>query len=535
MPDEKPTIFLASSVFEAMLLSLRTLTANDKQKMKAAIETQTTPAEPDLAGFFTVYRHASQEERGKMIEALNEPPPAKPPLPDAIASEEEIRATLTLFKLMTKTIREHIAAALDTGFDCLTKDELYAYGQFAALVTATEGEYDGELADLFGITPERIAALRVSELEAPPEQYDLFRDPIEQKKAEAARKLKKLFPMSQTAGYNAIIAITAKNSEVEKAAQATKNEAGEDIVKFKATMTRRNKKGHASVTVETESKDLKILENKERILKQCETAAAYWRTSTKKLLDYSIICLTAQNTHVKAGKMIDLKEIETLISFTLEDWGRLRGVPLTDASIDNERARVKEDCETLLHTHFHWEKKSRGGRVDRWGGLNPIQKAEIKNNQISIRLSQDFSAYLLQAPISPYRIKLLSTDERNPNAYALARKLGDYANIKNNSDRHKNKPIENQYKISVEALLDCTSIPKLNKVEKGNYRLQIITPFLKAMEEAERVLELDWGFVSDEAEPQIIDKNPPKKIEDFLKAYIVFSFRDEESLQKKPE
>ena len=232
------------------------------------------------------------------------------------------------------------------------------------------------------------------------------------------------------------------------------------------------------------------------------------------------------------GKQVDLKEIETLISFPLEEWCRLRGVPLTESSIDKERAITKEDGETLLHTHFHWEKKTKGGRIDRWGGLNPIQKFEIKNNQISIRLSQDFSAYLLQAPISPYRIKLLSTDERNPNAYALARKLGDYANIKANSDRKKGKALENQYKISVEALLDCTSIPKVKDVENYAYKLQIITPFLKAMNEAERVLELEWGFVSDGEGVQIIDKNPPKKIDEFLKAYIVYSFKDGESFRE---
>lgn len=522
MPDEKPTIFLASSVFEAMLLSLRTLTANDKKKMKAAIETQTTPAEPDLAGFFTVYRHASQEERGKMLEALNTPPPTKPPLPDATANADEIHATMTLFKLMSKTIRDHIAAALDTGFDSLSKDELFAYGQFVALVTATEGEHDGELADLFGIKPERIAALRASELETEPEQGDLFYSSVEQKREEARKKLC-IRPISQTAGYNEIISITAKNSDVNANEKTT--ESGEPGVAV--TMFRKNKRGHASVTVEFEIKE----QDEAKIKQQVDTALASWRTSTKKMLDYAVIKLTEQNTHVKRGKKVDLREINTLITFSLEDWCKLRGAPITEASLDHERTRAKEDCDTLVHTHFKWEKKSRG-RLDKYDGLNPIQRAVVENNQISIRLSQDLSAYMLQAPISPYRIKLLSTDERNPNAYALARKLGDYANIKSNSDKRQNKPAENQYKISVSALLECTSILKPEAVSNGDYKQKIITPFLSAMNEAERVLDITWGFVLEDEKSQIIDKTPPKKIDAFMGAYIVYSFNDIESLRE---
>ena len=531
MPTENPSIFLSSSVFEAMLLSMRTLTATDKKKMQEAIETKTTPAEPDLAGFFTVYRHANSEEQEKMLDALKTPPPSNPPLPDATATADEIKAVMTLFKLISNITRDHIAAALDTGFDSLTKDELFVYGQFIALVTATEGEFDGELADLFGITPERIAMLRASELEIEPEQGDLFYSSVEQKKEEARKKLC-IRPISQTAGYNEIIAITAKNSEVSSTANPSKNKAGEEVLKLSSTMTRKNKKGHASVTVETERKDLLYIKNEEQIRRECEAAAAFWRTSTKKMLDYAVIKLTAQNTHVKRGKQIELKEIETLVSFTLEEWCSLRGAPTTEASLDHERTRAKEDCETLLHTHFQWEKKGRGGRVDRWQGLNPIQEAKVENNQISIRLSQSFSAYLLQAPISPYRIKLLSTDERNPNAYALARKLGDYANIKTNADKHKNKPIENQYKISVAALLDCTSILRPETVKDGAYKKQIISPFMSAMTEAERVLNINWGFVLDNDEAQLIDKNPPKKIDEFMHAYIVYSFNDFEPLKE---
>ena len=514
--EDKPTIFLGSSIFEAMLFSLRVLTANDKRKMTEAIEKGITPPEGDLAGFYTVYRHATKEEKNKMLEAIATPPPEKPPVPDADAANN--RAILTLLRLMAKPSRDHIAAALDSGLDSLTKEELFAHGQLVAMVTCTEGEHDAEIADVLGISLERIAALRARELATPPEQEDFFRDPIAQKKEEARRKIRRVFPISQTAGYNALLSITPKNSDLDgEKKTVTKN--GKEINIVSVTLTKKNRRGETKLTLE------KKRETDAKIEEQYEAAASCWRTSAKKMLDYSVIKLTEKNPHIKRGSTVDIREIDTLVSWSLEDWCKLRDKPLTESSIEHERVRAKEDCETLVGTHFAWSTRGKGG-FKQFTFMNPLQTAEVKGGQVTIRLSQDFSRYLLEAPVSPYRRKMLSTDERNPNAYALARKLGDFANIKDNSDRRRKIPIENQYKIGVLALIECTSIPKPEAVENGDYRQRIVTPFLIAMEEAERVLDIDWGFVSDIEESQIIDKIPPKRIEDFMSAYIVYSFKD---------
>jgi len=516
--EGKPTIFLASSVFEAMLLSLRVMTANDKHKMTEAIEKGITPTEADLAGFYTVYRHATKEEKNKMLEAIRTSPPQNPPVPDATSDTANNRAILTLTRLMAKPSRDHIAAALDTGLDTLSKDELFVHGQLLAMITCTEGELDSEISEILGITLEKISALRARELATPPEQEDFFRDPVAQKKEEARRKIRRMFPISQTAGYNALLSITPKNSDLEGEKKTiTKN--GEQIDIVSVTLTKKNRRGETKLTLE------KRRETDEKIKEQCEAAAACWRTSAKKMLDYSVIKLTEKNPHIKRGSTVDIREIDTLVSWSLEDWCKLRDKSTSETSLEHERVRAKEDCETLVGTHFAWSTRGKGG-FKQFTFMNPLQSAVVKGGQITIRLSQDFSRYLLEAPVSPYRRKMLSTDERNPNAYALARKMGDFANIKDNSDRRKKIPFENQYKISVSALIECTSIPKPEAVENGDYRQRIVTPFLIAMEEAERVLDIDWGFVSDIEESQIIDKIPPKRIEDFMAAYIVYSFKD---------
>lgn len=522
--------FLGKTEFEAMLLALRVMTATDKRKMREAIENKKNPAEFELVGLYTVYRHATEEEKKLMLEAIATPPPEKPPYPDSITPQtlEDQRAALIVFRLMAKKIREHIAAALDTGLDTLTKEEFYMYGQFVALATCTDGEIDGDLAEIFDISKEKVAELRARELATPPEQYDFFRDPVTQKKEEARRKLRRSFAMSQTSGYNALMAINPKNAEMGVTERTETKENTPPVDMLSVSLTKRNRRGSATLTIERRKEENALIEA------QCEAAAARWRTSAKKMLDYAVIKLTEKNPHIKRGTLVDIREIDTLVSWTLEDWCRLRGRPLTEASLDHERARGKEDCDTLVGTHFAWTEKGRRG-AKAYKFLNPLQYAEIKNNVISIRLSQDFSRVLLEAPIMHYRRKMLSTDERNPNAYAIARKLGDFANIKDTSDRRKKIPIENQYKISVSALIDCTSIPNPEKVPNYNYRILIVNPFLLAMEEAERVLDIEWGFVSDIEEAQIVDKTPPKKIESFMSAYIVYSFKDVDKMQDATE
>lgn len=486
-----------------------------------------------------------------------------------IITPEDANAALILLRMGDHGYRDHIAKMLEAGtFEPMaekdsvicqrlayrdkTAEELtkaiesetravkMLYDHVIALIVCTDGERDEEIATILGLSPEKISEARARELAKPPEEgeLDLFGDQIAQKKEEARRKLIKLRPISSTPGYNGILEISAKNNDSFEGG-ITANPKNENTKMLSATMKKRNRRGESELTVRRElsPEELKALEaaakkDRERFdtlfKPELEAVASRWRTSTKKMLDYSVIKLNEKNTHLKRGKLIDIREIDTLVTFTLEEWCNLRGKPNTEATLDFERTRAKEDCQTLADLQFRWSE--RRGHKKNYTFFNPIQLAELKGNRINIRLAQDLAKYLLQAPISQYMMKLLSTDERNPNAYALARKLGDFANIKDNASRKKKKPTDNQYKISVSALIDCTSIPKPEDVENREYKRLIITPFLLAMAEAERVLGIDWAFISETADSQIIDKNPPSKIGDFMEAYILYSFKGAESL-----
>lgn len=329
-----------------------------------------------------------------------------------------------------------------------------------------------------------------------------------------------LVKMSQGAGYNAFQYTTEKNSDV-----TIIKETGEKIIS--------RPKGTSNLKV--------TLTNYEE-LKQA------WRPSAKKLLEYAVIKLTAQN-HFPAGYLtnssgeIDTKrdnpEINRFVSFTLEQWQEIQDAPMTKATEDEIRERVKEDAKTILNTSLEWEevskrtvaerkKAEKAGKIQKrrrhWKGVNLVTAAEIEDNKISIAFSPEMANYLLNSYITQYPTGLLTIDDRNPNAYTIGRKLAEhYYNTANKKNGRHNI-------LSVSAILECTDLPTPEKVKSehnGRYKDFIITPFIKSLQAAEKAISLQWRFGNAGGEDLRPDQHPESKIADFESVYILFSLPKE--------
>lgn len=335
-------------------------------------------------------------------------------------------------------------------------------------------------------------------------------------------------PMAQGAGYNAFQYTTEKNSDYPP---------DKNPVTGKMTIERRRKAG------------LKIT------ITNYNELVARWRPSAKKLFDFAVIRLTAQN-HFPAGYManqagvIDYKRdnpnIDRIIRFSLEDWQTAQGTPLTKASEDHARERVKEDLQTILYTTLEWEEVTkRTGRKPKpatvvnpdgtttetkpaptprrrrhWIGVNLATSAELKDNQIEIAISPEMANYLLNSYITQYPTGLLTLDDRNPNAYAIGRKLAEHYYNESNRRNSRNSLL------SVAALLDCTDLPTVEDVKanaKGDYKRLIIAPFLAALKATEKAIGLQWSFANAGGDPIRQDQHPESKIKDFSDVYILFS------------
>jgi len=331
-------------------------------------------------------------------------------------------------------------------------------------------------------------------------------------------------PIAQGAGYNAFQYATEKNSLTDK------NEKTK-----KLTMSRPKKSG------------LKVT------LTNYNELVARWRPSAKKLLEYSVIRLTAQN-HFPAGYLatergeIDYKRdnpnIDRVIRFSLEEWQKAQGRPQTKASEDEARERVKEDLQTILYTTLEWEEVTKRTtkkpktvtppdgtttetkpataprRRRHWIGVNLATSAELKDNQIEVAISPEMANYLLNSYITQYPIGLLTLDDRNPNAYAIGRKLAEHYYNESNRRNDRNSIL------SVAALLDCTDLPTPEYVkenDKGNYKGRIITPFIAALKATERAIGLQWSFANAGGDPIQPNQQPESKIKDFCDVYILYS------------
>ena len=339
-------------------------------------------------------------------------------------------------------------------------------------------------------------------------------------------------PIAQGAGYNAFQYATEKNSLTDK------NEKTK-----KLTMSRPKKSG------------LKVT------LTNYNELVARWRPSAKKLLEYSVIRLTEQN-HFPAGYLatergeIDYKKdnpnINRVIRFSLDEWQRIQGRPQTKASEDEARERVKEDLQTILYTTLEWEevtkrttKKTKpvtvvnpdGTKTEtrtetaprhhrHWIGVNLATSAELKDNQIEVAISPEMANYLLNSYITQYPIGLLTLDDRNPNAYAIGRKLAEHYYNESNRRNDRNTLL------SVAALLDCTDLPTPEYVkenDKGNYKGRIITPFIAALKATKKAIGLQWSFANAGGDPIRPDQQPESKIKDFCNVYILYSLPAEKT------
>lgn len=220
------------------------------------------------------------------------------------------------------------------------------------------------------------------------------------------------------------------------------------------------------------------------------------RISTQKLLDMSIIYLTANNHY----KETDINKVNTDISISLKEYARFLGYDVTlhinensaEEEIEKEKSRVKnligkirtkvkEDLETLDKMILSWvepKKGKKGSDLD-YENIRILQKHGIKNGVINLRFTQDIAFYLNNSYLTNYPTKLLTLDERNPLSYQLGRKLSLHNNIENN--------IKNgtQNIIGIKTLLknigSLRTLEEINEKDPGHWEERIKNPLENAL------------------------------------------------------
>lgn len=223
-------------------------------------------------------------------------------------------------------------------------------------------------------------------------------------------------------------------------------------------------------------------------------------TPAKKLFDTAVSYLTDTNFY-RAGR----DSITPTVEIPLVEYGEACGYDLTprvmptdeEQKEENERARgrVKDfkrdvranlkDLSSILWTGEETKGRNRGDYKE----MRIVSSHSIRDGVIRINFDIDAAAYLMNAYMMQLPTALLSIDNRNPNAYAIGRKLAFH----NSNDQNRAKGTEST--LSVEKLLlSAPNIPGYDELmDSGqrNWKLRIKKP-LEAALEANR----DVGVIS---------------------------------------
>lgn len=214
-------------------------------------------------------------------------------------------------------------------------------------------------------------------------------------------------------------------------------------------------------------------------------------TPAKKLFDTAVSYLTDTNFY-RAGR----DHITPTVEIPLVEYGEACGYELTprvmatdeEQKEENERARqrVKDfkkdvranlrDLSSILWTGEETKGRNRGDYKE----MRIVSSHSIRDGVIRINFDVDAAAYLINAYVMQLPTALLSIDNRNPNAYAIGRKLAFH----NSNDQNRAKGTEST--LSVEKLLlSAPNIPTYDEMLEGgqrNWKLRIKKPLEAALE-----------------------------------------------------
>jgi len=255
------------------------------------------------------------------------------------------------------------------------------------------------------------------------------------------------------------------------------------------------------------------------MIEYSEILGAGLRVSTQKLLDALVMDLTAKNTRGARPKT-------TTAIIDLEEYMRRCGKEINKSNKDKQRKKIKEDLEILYWLSLDWKEHTgnQAEGADKTGNKNFIKMricsaiGIIKNGQIVVNFTPEIVNYLTQAYIMWYPGNLLKTDDRNPCAYHIGRKLLLHHSNPNNQHRGTANII------SIKALLDCTKdIPSEAEVSGRHFYQCRIEPLLKVLDAlVEKEVLKKWELCNAKMKPLSKSQQDRKDYRATLDRYVFF-------------
>lgn len=242
------------------------------------------------------------------------------------------------------------------------------------------------------------------------------------------------------------------------------------------------------------------------------------RCSVFKLFD--VFC-------VELAKINDYRSAKgaqhTTVTISLDSYMTLCGLdPAKKPLKDKTRRRVHEDLDYLYRFSLEWT-DPRGGKHADFKKQRICSAAFLEKGVITFTFAEALANSLNSAFIGQYPTAIFRLDDRNKNAYPLARKIAMHACIDSNKQKGT------AYILSVESLLSvCPDIPNYQTIgEKSNrsFTQKIREPLEKALDSLAEFTA--WEYCNPKGKPLTEDQLEAKDWNTYSKFLVKFTFREE--------
>ena len=210
------------------------------------------------------------------------------------------------------------------------------------------------------------------------------------------------------------------------------------------------------------------------------------------------------------------------VTMTLARYMELCGLDPTKKPLkDKTRRRVHEDLHTLYNFSLEW-KDPRGGKYADFKKQRICGRAHLEKGVITFTFEEEFANALNASFIGQYPVAIFRLDDRNKNAYPLARKIAMHASNDNNIQKGT------AHILSVETLLAvCPDIPSYKEVvEKDRaFSRRIRDTLEKALDALEEFTA--WEYCNSKGAPLTEEQLQAKDWNTYRKLLVKFTFREE--------
>lgn len=250
----------------------------------------------------------------------------------------------------------------------------------------------------------------------------------------------------------------------------------------------RSKKG----TYRTKSGSTLTIEN-------CDKLLAGLGTGANKLFDVGAAALARQNYN-------STRNPNPIVRISLHEYAEANGIKITPERMDTPEEQKEENKKAIQRlkdfkkairrdledmASLHWTGSiTKGKEAGDYADLKLLSTHGVSNGVITMVFDAIHARILVNAPIVQWPTTLLKHDNRNPNAYAIGRRIASHFSMDNNAAAGTNKTLS--VKSLLEAAPKIISIKKIEEQDQRFWRDRIKKPLELALDENIRI-----GFLSE--------------------------------------